>query len=206
MNQDLPRATRDLVSLVLGKATANRLSDEQALRRLRAAGSVSELVREHGLSYRAALRTLAVLELSRRIESVSFTRGARFSAPADVYQHGRTLGLEDLGFEQFWIVMLDGKNRVMESVLVSQGSLTGAIVHPREVFCPAVRSRAAGVVFLHNHPSGDPTPSLDDVEITERLCAVGRILGISVHDHVIVGRCGYVSFVERGLLTEIPEE
>jgi len=102
--------------------------------------------------------------------------------------------------EQFWAVLLDGKNRVLREERVSEGSLTASLVHPREVFAPAIRESAGALVLVHNHPSGDPTPSVEDVEITRRLCAVADLVGIRVLDHVVVGDGAFVSFLERGLL------
>ncbi len=86
--------------------------------------------------------------------------------------------------------------------LVSEGILTASLVHPREVFAPAIREAAAGIVLVHNHPSGDPEPSPEDHEVTARLCAVGELVGIRVLDHVVIGDGCYVSFLERGLIPD----
>jgi len=102
--------------------------------------------------------------------------------------------------EVFLSVHLDGKNRVISENEVSVGSLTSSLVHPREVFSAAIRERADAVVFVHNHPSGDPTPSLDDLEITKRLVAVSHLVGIRVLDHIVIGAGEYASFHEKGLL------
>jgi len=96
--------------------------------------------------------------------------------------------------------MLDGKNRVIREICVSEGILTASLVHPREVFVPAIRESAAGIVLVHNHPSGDPEPSPEDLEVTHRLTAVGELIGIRVLDHVVIGDGRYVSFLERGLI------
>ena len=100
------------------------------------------------------------------------------------------------------MVMLDAKNRVMREARVSEGILTASLVHPREVFAPAIREAAAGIVVVHNHPSGDPEPSPEDHEVTARLCAVGELVGIRVLDHVVIGDGCYVSFLERGLIQD----
>ena len=102
--------------------------------------------------------------------------------------------------EQFQVLLLDRKNRVTRDVMISQGSLTASIVHPREVFNPAIRDSAAAVIFVHNHPSGDPQPSPEDHTLTERLAEAGQLLGIPVLDHIIVGRDTYMSFADEGLL------
>ena len=97
------------------------------------------------------------------------------------------------------VVLLDGRHRVLRHELVSQGTLTASLVHPREVFRPALRESAASVVLVHNHPSGDPTPSREDREITDRLGRAGEILGIPVLDHVVVAERGFRSLREEGL-------
>lgn len=115
----------------------------------------------------------------------------------DVYAHFRErLGSE--AREHFYAVLLDNKHRKIKDVAVSLGSLTASIVHPRDVFAPVVREAAAAVVFVHNHPSGDPTPSKEDIEITQRLRAVGELMGVRVLDHIVIGKGRYVSFVDDG--------
>jgi DNA repair protein RadC len=111
--------------------------------------------------------------------------------------------LDNTDREQFYVFMMDRKNRIIGVNTVSVGSLNSSPVHPREVFKPAILCNADAVAFGHNHPSGDPTPSVDDLEITNRLVEAGRILGIRVLDHVIVGeKTSFVSFHECGLIEE----
>ena len=100
--------------------------------------------------------------------------------------------------ELFLALLLNGKNRVTRDVVISQGSLTASLVHPREVFTPAVRHSAAAMICVHNHPSGDPEPSAEDRQITQRLAECGNLLGIRLLDHVIVGDNCYFSFLDRG--------
>jgi DNA repair protein RadC len=102
--------------------------------------------------------------------------------------------------EQFQVVLLDQKNKIIKDVMVSQGSLTASVVHPREVFNIAIRDSAAAIICVHNHPSGDPQPSREDRALTTRLGEAGRLLGIQVLDHIIVGRDTYMSFADEGLL------
>lgn len=97
-------------------------------------------------------------------------------------------------------MLLDGKNRILKEVRVSEGSLNQSIVHPREVFSPAVRESAAAIILVHNHPSGDPAPSREDREITRRLKDAGELMGVKVLDHIIIGDGGFVSFTALGLL------
>ena len=108
--------------------------------------------------------------------------------------------LEDLPVEEFHVAVLDAQHRLERDVTVTRGILNSSLVHPREVFREAIAERAAAIILVHNHPSGDPTPSPDDRTVTEQLVAAGRLLDIPVHDHVIIGRGRYASFAEAGLL------
>ena len=122
----------------------------------------------------------------------------RFTQPGQIFEVFRDLRLETK--EHFIVLHLDGKNRIVCFDRVSIGSLSQTIVHPREVFKTACLSNAAAILLVHNHPTGDPAPSQEDISITRRLRESGDILGIKVLDHVIVGEHEYVSFVERGLM------
>jgi DNA repair protein RadC len=124
--------------------------------------------------------------------------GSRFTAPQQVYETFRFLMKETK--EMFLTAHLDGKNRIICMDLVSIGSLNQSIVHPREVFKSACLSNAAAILLIHQHPTGDPTPSSEDIAITRRLKEAGEIMGIKILDHIIVGDGEYLSFVERGLL------
>lgn len=122
----------------------------------------------------------------------------RFTAPSQIFEAFQFLNQETK--EYFITLHLDGKNRIICLDTVSLGSLNQSIVHPREVFKTALLSSAAALILIHNHPTGDPTPSSEDLAITRRLREAGEILGLKVLDHIIVGDGEYLSFVERGLL------
>ena len=139
------------------------------------------------------------MQLWRRATAVPLVCGQSFCSSLDIFRHFQTV-VEGLKKECFWNILLDGKNRMLRVVRISEGSLTSSLVHPREVYRPAIREAAAGVVFVHNHPSGDPTPSREDVEITERLVKSGQLVGIRALDHVIMGTDQYFSFADQGLL------
>lgn len=124
--------------------------------------------------------------------------GTRFTAPAQIYNAFSFLMEETK--EMFITLHLDGKNRIICMDLVSIGSLNQSIVHPREVFKTACLSNAAALILIHQHPTGDPSPSSEDIAITRRLKEAGEIMGIKILDHIIVGDDEYLSFVERGLL------
>jgi DNA repair protein RadC len=162
-----------------------------------AAAAIGDLCRIRGLGPAKAAQILAAVEIAKRFGECEFKPGEPFKGPADAYAHYR----ERLGVEKrecFYAILLDNKHRKIKEVRVSQGSLTSSIVHPRDVFEPVVRESAAAVVFVHNHPSGDPTPSKEDLEITRRLRDVGEVMGVRVLDHIVIGRGRYVSFVEDG--------
>ena len=124
--------------------------------------------------------------------------GTRYTSPQEVYETFRFLMQETK--EVFLTIHLDGKNRIIAVDMVSIGSLNQSIVHPREVFKSACLSNAAAVILIHQHPTGDPTPSREDISITNRLKEAGELMGIKVLDHIIVGDGNYHSFVESGVL------
>lgn len=138
----------------------------------------------------------AVLEIARRALSSSFPRSLPVRSGSDVFDRYRYL-LADSPVEVFLAVLLDVKNRVFRDVRVSVGTLNGSLIHPREVFAAAVAERAAAIVLVHNHPSGDSFPSPEDRQVTRRLRSAGEIVGIPVLDHVIIGCCSFFSFREE---------
>lgn len=142
----------------------------------------------------------AVVRLARELAAVRLVRGEPLRTAADVFRHFAA-SMSGLRVEQFHAVFLDGKHAFISSAMISQGTLTSSPVHPREVFRPALMAAAAAIVLVHNHPSGDPSPSADDLEITRRLCEVGTMIGIRVVDHVIVGDGTFTSLADRGLMS-----
>jgi DNA repair protein RadC len=161
--------------------------------------SASEISAVKGIGPAKVAEIKACLEIGKRIGSQKWETGQPLHSAEDVYQHFR----ENLGREKrelFYVVLLNNKNRKMREVKISEGSLTASLVHPREVFNPVIRESAAGVIFVHNHPSGDPAPSPEDIDITKRLKEVGDVMGVRVLDHVVIGHDRYFSFNERGML------
>jgi DNA repair protein RadC len=169
-----------------------------SLRRI-AMQPVAALTALPGVGTARAVTVHAALELGRRMAAEAREEGVPLRSPGDVYAafKGR---LEDLPVEEFHIAVLDSQHRLERDVTVTRGILNSSLVHPREVFREAIVERAAAIILVHNHPSGDPTPSRDDQLVTEQLVTAGRLLDIPVHDHVIIGRGRYVSFAETGLL------
>ena len=126
-----------------------------------------------------------------------YSQLTQFRSSRDIYVTFRER-FEKADREEFLVLLLDGKNKLLGFNLVSIGTLTGSLTHPREVFKAAILGNAASIILLHNHPSGDPIPSAEDMEITKRLREAGEIIGIKVLDHVIIGDSRYISFVEDG--------
>jgi DNA repair protein RadC len=164
-----------------------------------AAVPLAALTRAHGVGEARAAAVHASLELGRRMAAEAREAGAPMRSPRDVAA-AFSPRLQELPVEEFHVAILDAQHRLERDVLVTRGLLNSSLVHPREVFREAIAERAAAVILVHNHPSGDPTPSAEDRLVTEQLVAAGRLLDIPVHDHIIVGRGRYVSFAEAGLL------
>jgi DNA repair protein RadC len=133
----------------------------------------------------------------RRTASRRLRPGDAILGPRDVYRHLHPR-LRDARCERFLVLVLDGRHRLVREFQASQGTLTASLVHPREVFRPALVESGAAVVLAHNHPSGDPTPSPEDRSITERLVRAGHLLGVPVVDHVVVAERGFTSLREEG--------
>ena len=150
-----------------------------------------------GPAKRAALR--ASFELARRLAAGRWRAGEAIRGPEDVHRHFHPR-LRHASREQFLVVLLDGRHRLIRHETVSEGTLTASLVHPREVFRPALRAAAAALILVHNHPSGDPAPSPEDRQVTARLVQAGEILGVRVLDHVIVAERGYTSLREEGVI------
>jgi len=161
--------------------------------------SVSELSTVKGIGPAKVAQIKASLEIGRRMGSQKWEAGQALRSSEDVYRHFR----DHLGGEKrelFYVVLLNNKNRKIREVKISEGSLTASLVHPREVYNPVIRDSAAAVIFVHNHPSGDPAPSPEDIDITRRLKEVGDVMGIRVLDHVVIGHDRFFSFNDKGMI------
>ena len=169
-----------------------------SLRRM-AMQPVASLTATSGVGMARAVTVHAALELGRRLAAETREDGAPVRSPRDVARLFAPR-LEDLPVEEFHVAILDAQHRLERDVTITRGLLTSSLVHPREVFREAIAERAAALILVHNHPSGDPTPSADDRIVTEQLVAAGKLLDIPVHDHIIIGRGRYTSFAEAGLL------
>ena len=200
--------TTELVAILLSTGGAGRSATDVAAELLVAGGpdwhdllrrSAVELARTKGVGAAKAARVAAALELGRRLQEDRRTERVRIRVPGDVYRWFAPR-LADLSAEEFHVLALDSQSGVLRDLAVTRGILNSSLVHPREVFRGAIAEAAAGIIVVHNHPSGDPTPSADDRAVTRQLVEAGRILDLPVYDHVVIGRGRYVSFAESGLL------
>ena len=201
-------SSAELLAIVLGTGAAGKSAlglahevlawADGSLRRI-VGQPIASLTKLAGVGSARAVAVHAALELGRRAAAEEREDGAPMRSPRDVYAVFAPR-LEDLPVEEFHVAVLDSQHRLERDVTVTRGILNSSLVHPREVFREAIAERAAAVILVHNHPSGDPTPSPDDRVVTEQLAAAGRLLDIPVHDHVIIGRGRYTSFAEAGLL------
>jgi DNA repair protein RadC len=180
------------------RASAREVDAEGALRRLGTL-PMGAFEAEPGIGSASASRIVAALELGRRVASEPPGRDAPIRGPSDVFARLGPL-LRDLRQEEFHALLLNSQHRVIRDVLVTRGILDASLIHPREVFRAAIVESAAGVILVHNHPSGDPTPSPEDLAVTRQLASAGRAVGIPVLDHVVVGEGSFVSLSERGAL------
>ncbi len=196
---------RDLLALLLGTGTqsvsalglADRLLATFGSLRGVSAASIEELTGLRGVGIAKAAQIVAATETGRRVRVEPFSDERPIRSADDVARRMR-VKLDGLDREEVWVLLLDTKHRVRGTHVISIGHLSGAPVHPRELFKEAIRRSAAAVVAVHNHPSGDPTPSPDDWALTKRLRQVGDVIGIELLDHVILGDNTHVSMRELG--------
>jgi DNA repair protein RadC len=197
----------ELLALVLGTGSIGEPVTLLAARLLREAGGLVRMARWGsgaltglgGIGEGKAARIVAAVELGRRIYEVPWVPGPRVDSSRDVEAlvRPRLIGAE---VEHFVALALDAKNRVRAELRLASGGMHGCAVAPGDVFRSLLREAASGVIFVHNHPSGDAQPSAEACALTARLIGAGALLGVRVLDHVIIGREGYFSFLDRGLM------
>ncbi len=161
--------------------------------------TVEELMEIRGIGPAKAVQVKAALELGRRMVVASRGYNVDITSPEDVFNYM----MEEMRYleqEEFRIILLNIKNKVLGVETIFRGGLNSSIVHPREIFRLALRRSAASLILLHNHPSGDPTPSAEDISITRRLVEAGEVMGVNILDHIIMGEGRFLSFREKGLI------
>ncbi|GBC99117.1 hypothetical protein HRbin17_01638 [bacterium HR17] len=197
----------ELVAIILRTGSQEATALELAHRLLLQFGGLSglwrcaltELAQVKGVGMAKACQLKAALELGRRAFDAGRTERPLVHAPADAAR----LVMSEMRYldrEHLKVILLNIRNQVLDVVTVSVGTLSASLAHPRECFKEAIRQSAAAVIFVHNHPSGDPTPSPEDIALTRQLVDAGRLLGIEVLDHLVIGDGTFVSLRERGLL------
>ncbi len=164
--------------------------------------SIKEFAALKGIGSAKATQIKAAFELGRRLFRETDFKGPVFLSSQDVYSYYHPL-VKDLKKEIMFCALLDAKNRIFKDCRISEGTLTNSLIHPREAFRNAIRESAASVIFVHNHPSGDPSPSREDISITERLVHTGEIVGIKVLDHIIIGHGKHISLMDNGYIKNI---
>jgi len=200
-------ADAELLALQLGSGRRGKTAVEVAREMLAAYGSlsgvagreVSELAKLPGVGPAKAARLASAFELTRRLRAR--TPGARITlaSPDAVYTAFGPL-MEYLPREVFRVALLDAQNGLLRDVVISEGTLSACLVHAREVFKPAILESAASIILIHNHPSGDPNPSREDVRLTRQLVEAARLMELPIHDHVVIGHGRYASMAEKGII------
>ncbi|MBU4512084.1 DNA repair protein RadC [Patescibacteria group bacterium] len=196
----------ELLAVILGTGyrdenvleLAHRILQDYGSKAITKEKSVWRLMDELGLPEVKACQIIACFELGRRFFMEDTGRMPTIQGPEDVYEY-----LEDmkkLKKEQFRGLYLNSRNKLIHDEVISVGSLNANIVHPREVFSPALEFASANILIAHNHPSGDPEPSEDDLDITKRLVEAGKIMGIEVIDHIIITKTEFISFKDKKLI------
>jgi DNA repair protein RadC len=187
--------TRKQTALDLARSI---LTKERSLRSI-GGRTAQELMRLSGIGEAKAVELLAAFEIGRRVETTGTEEKTVIRSPEDAARVMMPL-LRELTVERFYVLVLDAMNGLKTCEQVTTGTLNASLVHPREVFKQAIDHRAASIIVVHNHPSGNPEPSREDVEITRQLAEAGKVLGIPLHDHIIVALDRFTSLAERGLL------
>jgi DNA repair protein RadC len=201
-------STPEIIALILGRGTAGMPVLDIAKSLLKefkdvegiSGASLEQLMNIPGIKIGKASQIIAAFELTKRMaKRLEPGETVPYLSPRDIAVHLRH-GLMGQKREHFLAMLLDTRNKLIKEVEISVGCLDTNIVHPREVYKEAITASAASVIFAHNHPSGDCTPSTDDIELTKRLAKAGDIFGIDVLDHIIVSDSGYLSLKEKGLM------
>lgn len=200
---------KELLTVLIRSGTKEKRADEVALNILEHCGEnglqalwdmdMEELKTFSGIGKVKAIQFLCVCEIARRMARGKKLYGIKISSPEDVV----TYYTAQLKYEQrecLLLLILDSKNRVLSEELLSIGTINASIADPREIFLSALRKNGVSILLLHNHPSGDPTPSKEDIVTTSRIVEAGKLLGISLNDHIIIGQNSYLSLRAEGYL------
>ena len=183
---------KKILSLGTGSGQANGILSLQHL-------TLDELMEVKGIGKVKAIRIKCVTEFSRRIAMETFKKGIRFDRPSTIADYYKEQ-VRHLEVEQVILVMTDGKNQFLKDYVLSTGTVNMSLISPREVFMTAIKAQAVHILLVHNHPSGDSSPSRDDIEITKRIHEASQIINIPLVDHIIIGDNTYMSLKELGYI------
>ena len=200
-------SNQELLAILLRTGTKDESVIQMANRVLQAfdglrvlkEASLEEIMKIKGIGFAKAVQILATIEIGRRIGNLTYNDRYIIRSPEDAANYVMN-DMRFLSQEHFVCIYLSTKNQVIHQQTIFIGSLNASIVHPREVFKEAFRRSAASIICIHNHPSGDPGPSREDIEVTKRLVECGKIIGIEILDHLIIGDKKFVSLKEKGYL------
>ncbi|MFW6014682.1 MAG: RadC family protein [Candidatus Nanoarchaeia archaeon] len=174
----------NLAQKILGKYSLENLQDL----------SVNQLKAIAGIGEAKALQVIALAEIGKRLNSAKKQK-KRIKKPQDVYEHMKE-NVKNLKQEHFFVLSLDTKNKILAEKIIAIGTLNAALLHPREIFKEAIKNSANSIIIVHNHPTGDPEPSNEDIKITEDIMKAAELIGINVLDHIILGDSSYWSYKE----------
>ena len=193
---------KELLSIIIRTGTKKERADQIALRLLDKCGqngiqslwnmNCTDLKKIPGIGRVKAIQILCVCELARRLASGKRLLGTKITSPEDVVAY-YNVHLKYLEKECLILLILDSKNKILSEEILSVGTINTAIVEPREIFLATLKKNGVSIILLHNHPSGDPTPSKEDIYATERIIHAGQLLGITLNDHIIIGQNAYIS-------------
>lgn len=199
----------ELLAILIGSGTTKVTAVDLAKRMLIDFNGLNEIASKNsfelskmkGIGLARSARIVAAFELGRRQNHKAVTKKIQFKSPEDIFQYYYPK-VQNLKFEIFAILLLNGNNSLIQDIQITKGTLTSSLVHPREVFKTAIDNLAAAMILLHNHPSGEPSPSLEDKRITQQLLSASELLGIPILDHVIIAGNQFYSFAQKGLIKQ----
>lgn len=197
----------ELLAILLGSGTREMSAAALAKKLISDFGDLSDLARRNfqelrrvkGIGKVKAIKIVAAFEMGRRAQSSGVRERIRITGPEQVAEKYLPR-MRDLKKEIFKIILLDSANQIIKDVLISEGTLNASLVHPREVFKAALDDHAASLILIHNHPSGNPEPSVEDIQITQQLREAGKVMGVPVRDHIILAGRSYTSLAKSGYL------
>jgi DNA repair protein RadC len=198
----------ELIAIMIGSGTVGENAIDLSKRMLQSVNndlselgrsSIKDLMKFKGIGEAKAITIVAALELGRRRQFSDMLERNIVSCSRDIYDAMLPLMI-DLKHEEFWILLMNQANHIVGKSLISKGGVSGTVVDSKMVFKPALDALASGIILVHNHPSGNLKPSQQDIDLTRKLAQAGRLLDITVHDHVIITNGNYYSFADMGML------